>query len=146
MSPTSASGPKISLLLLFKCVAHYEPFLSSGTVSHNMVKCWCHHFVNSDANADNVHPGDPTTGMDAGNYCDDVIKWKHLPRYWPFVRGIHRSQWILRTKASDVELWCFLWSAPEWTVEKKIVKLMIWDAIAPIMTSLEWCSWSTDIP
>ena len=20
----------------------------------------------------------------------DVIKWKHLPRYWPFVRGIHR--------------------------------------------------------
>ena len=27
--------------------------------------CWCHH--------------------------DDVIKWKHLPRYWPFVRGIHRS-------------------------------------------------------
>ena len=22
---------------------------------------------------------------------DDVIKWKHLPRYWPFVRGIHRS-------------------------------------------------------
>ena len=22
---------------------------------------------------------------------DDVIKWKHFPRYWPFVRGIHRS-------------------------------------------------------
>ena len=20
---------------------------------------------------------------------DDVIKWKHFPRYWPFVRGIH---------------------------------------------------------
>ena len=26
-----------------------------------------------------------------------------FPRNWPFVRGIHRS----RTKASDVELWCF---------------------------------------
>ena len=29
------------------------------------------------------------------NFCvdvhDDVIKWKHFPRYWPFVRGIHRS-------------------------------------------------------
>ena len=26
------------------------------------------------------------------NNChDDVIKWKHFPRYWPFVRGIHRS-------------------------------------------------------
>ena len=22
---------------------------------------------------------------------DDVIKWKHFPRYWPFVRGIQRS-------------------------------------------------------
>ena len=44
---------------------------------------------------------------------DDVIKWKHFPRYWPFVWGIHRSRWIPRTKASDAELWCFLWSAPE---------------------------------
>ena len=38
---------------------------------------------------------------------DDVIKWNHFPRYWPFVRGIPR------TKASDAELWCFLWSVPE---------------------------------
>ena len=22
---------------------------------------------------------------------DDVIKWKHIPRHWSFVRGIHRS-------------------------------------------------------
>ena len=42
---------------------------------------------------------------------DDVIKWKHFPRNWPFVRGIHR--WIPLTKASDAELWCFLWSASE---------------------------------
>ena len=27
-------------------------------------------------------------------------------------------RWIPRTKASDAELWCFLWSAPEWTVAK----------------------------
>ena len=39
---------------------------------------------------------------------DDIIKWKPFPCYWPFVRGIHH-----RTKASDTELWCFLWSAPE---------------------------------
>ena len=37
---------------------------------------------------------------------DDVIKWKHLPRYWPFVQGIHRSPVNSRTKASDAELWC----------------------------------------
>ena len=24
-------------------------------------------------------------------YHDDVIKWKHFPRYWTFVQGIHRS-------------------------------------------------------
>ena len=45
---------------------------------------------------------------------DDVIKWRHFPRYWPFVRGIHR--WIPLTKASDAELWCFLWSALQYTV------------------------------
>ena len=24
-------------------------------------------------------------------FHEDAIKWKHFPRYWPFVRGIHRS-------------------------------------------------------
>ena len=47
------------------------------------------------------------------HFHDDVIKWKHFPRNWPFVREIHRSQWIPHTKASDAELWCFLWSASE---------------------------------
>ena len=36
-----------------------------------------------------------------GVFHDDVIKWKHFPRYWPFVRGInrppvnspHKGQW-----------------------------------------------------
>ena len=25
------------------------------------------------------------------HHHDDIIKWKNFPRYWPFVRGIHRS-------------------------------------------------------
>ena len=33
------------------------------------------------------------------SFHDDVIKWKHFPRYWPFVRGIHRSPVNSRTKA-----------------------------------------------
>ena len=37
-------------------------------------------------------------------YNDDVIKWKHFPRYWPFVRGFTGHRWIPRTKASDAEL------------------------------------------
>ena len=45
-------------------------------------------------------------GQEVAGGHDDVIKWKHFPRNWPFVRGIHRS--IPRTKASDAELWCFL--------------------------------------
>ena len=27
----------------------------------------------------------------AREFHDDIIKWKHFPRYWTFVRGIHRS-------------------------------------------------------
>ena len=32
------------------------------------------------------------------NIHDDVIKWKHFPRYWPFVRGIHRPPVNSRTQ------------------------------------------------
>ena len=34
---------------------------------------------------------------------NDVIKWKHVLRYWSFVRGIHRSP----QRASSAELWRF---------------------------------------
>ena len=37
----------------------------NSTISHSLVGCTLEH--------------------------DDVIKWKHFLRYWPFVRGIHRS-------------------------------------------------------
>ena len=33
-----------------------------------------------------------TTTLRSGLFHDDVIKWKHFPCYWPFMRGIHRSQ------------------------------------------------------
>ena len=39
-------------------------------------------------------------------------------------------------KASDAELWWFVWSAPEQKIEKTIETSVIWDAIALIMTSL----------
>ena len=42
---------------------------------------------------------------------DDVIKWKHFPQYCSSVQEIHRWP-IPHAKASDVELWCFLWSSP----------------------------------
>ena len=33
----------------------------------------------------------PSLKADYLDLHDDVIKWKHIPRYWPFVRRIHRS-------------------------------------------------------
>ena len=45
-------------------------------------------------------------------------------------------RWIPGTKASDAELWCFLWSAPEQTIEQIIETPVILNAIALIMTSL----------
>ena len=48
---------------------------------------------------------------------DDVIKWKHFPRYWPFVRGIHRSpvnsphtgQWRRALMLSLICVWISGW-------------------------------------
>ena len=64
----------------------------------------------------------------------DVIKWNHFPRYWSFARGIHRSpvnsphkgQW---RGALRFSLICAL--------NKRLNReLVIWEAIALIMTSL----------
>ena len=55
------------------------------------------------------------------NHCnsfhDDVIKWKHFPRYWTFVWGIHRSpmnsphkgQWRCALMFSFICTWIYGW-------------------------------------
>ena len=48
---------------------------------------------------------------------DDVIKWKHFRRYWPFVRGIHRptmnsphkGQWRGDLMYSLICVWINAW-------------------------------------
>ena len=48
---------------------------------------------------------------------DDVIKWNHFPRYWPFVRGIHRwpvnslhkGQWRGALMLSLICAWINVW-------------------------------------
>ena len=50
-------------------------------------------------------------------YHDDVIKWKHFPRYWPFVWGIHRSSGNSPHKSKCRGALIFSWSAHELTVE-----------------------------
>ena len=76
--------------------------------------------------------------LEATRLHDDVIKWKHFPRCWPFVWGIHWSPVNSPHKGQwhDEELWSFLWSAHELTVQQTVETPVIWDAIALIMTSL----------
>ena len=48
---------------------------------------------------------------------DDIIKWKHIPRYWPFVLGIHwspvnsphKSQWRGALMFSLICTWLNCW-------------------------------------
>ena len=53
----------------------------------------------------------------SGYIHDDVIKWKHFRRYWPFVQGIHRSpvnsphkgQWRGAFMFSLISVWINDW-------------------------------------
>ena len=114
--------------LLALCEGNHRSLLDSlHKCNHN-----CNH---------NVSHVVKTMGID-----DDVIKWKHFPRYWPyvweftgywpFVGEYTGHWWIPLTKASDAELWCFLWSAPEQTIEQIIETQVIWDATTLTIKSL----------
>ena len=56
-------------------------------------------------------------GSTSNLFHNDVIKWKHFPRYWPFVRGIHRSpvnsphkdQWRGALMFSLISIWINGW-------------------------------------
>ena len=67
---------------------------------------------------------------------DNVVKWKHFPRYWPSLMEFNGHRWMPLTKASDTELWFSFLFAPEQTVEQTIETSVIWDTNALIMTSL----------
>ena len=66
--------------------------------------------------------------------------WRHqmeiFPFYWPIVKGIYWSPVDSLQKASDAELWCFLWSAPDQMDDQTIAMPVILDTVALIMTSL----------
>ena len=77
-------------------------------------------------------------------YHDDVIKGKHFPRYCFLRLESTGHRWIPLIKASDAEqLWCFLWSASEHTIEQTIEMPVIWDAIAIITSHCnDWRLWT----
>ena len=63
--------------------------------------------------------------------------WRHQMETFSAFLSLYEGKstghrWISLTKASNAELWCILWCAPEQTVEM----LAIWDAISLSMSSL----------
>ena len=109
------------LFLLIPITTTQSMLCLKWTLVHVVFTCWniippeYHHYAEL---LDGVEHIKCLTGI----FCrevkhDDVIKWKQFPRHWPFVRGIHRWPVNSPHKASDAELWCFLWSAFEQTVE-----------------------------
>ena len=65
------NAPVIVKKIQYACM-HLGPTIDSGFYSH--MNCLTY-----------------TLEIVAGTSLhDDVILWKHFPRYWPFVRGIHR--------------------------------------------------------
>ena len=63
-----------------------------------------------------------------------------------FVKGIHRSpvkssgyRWIPLAKASDPELWCFLWCAHEQTAKEVVAAPVVWEIREKIQW--QWYGW-----
>ena len=70
----------------------------------------------------------------------NTVRWRHRMEIFFCVTGLlwgestgHR--WFALTKASDAELWWFLWCTSELTVAQTIKTTMIWDPMALIVTS-----------
>ena len=84
---------------------------------------------------------------------NDVIKWKHFPRYWPFVRGIHQSpvnsphkgQWRRALMFSLICVWINGWvNNPEAGDLRRYrahydVTVMSWFFKNNQLTAAHWC-------
>ena len=65
-------------------------------------------------------------------FHNDIIKWKHFPRNWPFVQGIHRSpvNSLHKGQWHRALMFSFIWA-----LNKRLSK-RLWVNIVLIMTSL----------
>ena len=62
--------------------------VASFVTSHHLIQWW--HMINWTLE-NKIHWNLYHNAQKCIWIHDDGIKWKHFPRYWPFVRGIHRS-------------------------------------------------------
>ena len=116
----SRLGPVIKLvsLPLKCCFIQYSVLIVTplGLILMSELSYQCRAYVNTE-----LHwPRPLNQCIMRGVKCmfhDDVIKWKHFPRYWSFVRGIHRSpvnslhkgQWRRALIFSLVCVWINAW-------------------------------------
>ena len=80
-----------------------EPTVNLSVCKFHVIYCTCYHSVDQSKGTPNYiwtayyalfvcHSTTTPKSTDTNVLThDDVIKWKHFPRYWPFVREIHRS-------------------------------------------------------
>ena len=121
-------------LVLKKMHKSFDSFLLSISCSRSQT--WESQVLYGWHNCNGFGIYDSVADMGANSRHDDVIKWKHFPRNWPFVRGIHRSpvnsphkgQWRGALMFSLICVWI-----NDWVNNREAGD---WDAIAPIMTSL----------
>ena len=79
---------------------------------------------------------------------DDVIKWKHFPHYWPFVRGIHqshRSSLVLHNDLIYVSHFQYFHGQIDnqyMHVDHFIISILLWTRsrkmLTTIRSALEW--------
>ena len=101
----------------FTCRAFSDTTLVCFIVNEHTTKC-SHYipFYSNYVNLKDVHVGTTCRYQTTWNH-DDVIKWKQSPRYWSFVRGIHRSlvnsphkgQWRGALMPSLIWAWINAW-------------------------------------
>ena len=112
--------------LLCNDVSHWLGASLESTLRHSGICGWSWNLPKQDIMEwcqMNVMGSQPTQQQQlivlstAGSSHDDVIKWKHFPRYWPFVRGIHwsavnslhKGQWTRALMFSLICAWINSW-------------------------------------
>ena len=79
-------------IVLFVLHIEMRPFCSGRKGEGYIHDTWVTMGVIPDIILVATHHQDPCcVAVDKLINQDDAIKWKHFPRYWPFVRRIHRS-------------------------------------------------------
>ena len=123
----------IVLLLFNKCAGQYPYAPTWGERGTSVISDYRHKMLVGSFDG-MICGGPPRAIHNLRNFHDDVIKWKHFPRYWPFCAGNSpvtddfRLQRLV-TRSFDVIF--------HFRLNKRLSKqLVIWEAIALIMTSL----------